>query len=73
MSIQQVFMITRKTTWSLFWAIVLVKGAFRSAATSADRLRQTATTWLDALGRRTGTRGANDAAHYIAGEFSLPG
>src|SRR5216683_6390654 len=28
----------------------------------------------DALeGRRTGTPGANDAAHYIAGEFSLMG
>src|SRR5713226_8050655 len=28
----------------------------------------------DALeGRRTGTSGANDAAHYIAGEFSLLG
>src|SRR3989440_11228235 len=28
----------------------------------------------DALeGRRTGTAGANDAAHYIAGEFSLMG
>src|SRR2546430_14951520 len=28
----------------------------------------------DALeGRRTGTPGANDAAHYIAGEFSLLG
>src|SRR2546430_6824843 len=28
----------------------------------------------DALeGRRTGTAGANDAAHYIAGEFSLLG
>ena len=43
--------------------------------TTANRLRQ-AVEYLasDALeGRRTGTRGANDAAHYIAGEFSLLG
>jgi aminopeptidase YwaD len=43
-----------------------------SRSASADRLRQ-AVTYLasDALeGRRTGTPGANDAAHYIAGEFN---
>src|SRR5262252_965685 len=43
--------------------------------TSVNRLRQ-AIEYLasDALeGRRTGTPGANDAAHYIAGEFSLLG
>ena len=40
-----------------------------------DRLRQKvfylASDMLD--GRRTGTQGANDAAHFIAGEFSLLG
>ncbi|HSQ23419.1 MAG TPA: M20/M25/M40 family metallo-hydrolase [Pyrinomonadaceae bacterium] len=44
-------------------------------ATSVNRLRQ-AIEYLasDALeGRRTGTPGANGAAHYIAGEFSLLG
>ena len=42
---------------------------------SVDRLRQMVTYLAsDALdGRRTGTQGANDAAHYIAGEFSLLG
>src|SRR5512143_1476278 len=43
--------------------------------TSVNRLRQ-AIEYLasDALeGRRTGTPGANAAAHYIAGEFSLLG
>ena len=42
---------------------------------SVDRLRQVvmylASDMLD--GRRTGTQGANDAAHYIAGEFNLVG
>src|SRR5260370_36892987 len=39
---------------------------------SVDRLRQViAYLASDALeGRRTGTPGANDAAHYIAGEFN---
>ena len=42
---------------------------------SVDRLRQVIEYLAsDALeGRRTGTPGANDAAHYIAGEFSLLG
>src|ERR1700674_2247783 len=42
---------------------------------SINRLRQIiAYLASDALeGRRTGTPGANDAAHYIAGEFSLLG
>src|SRR5258707_1374836 len=47
-----------------------------SASTpSVNRLQQIiAYLASDALeGRRTGTRGANDAAHYIAGEFSLLG
>src|ERR1700694_4966810 len=44
-------------------------------APSADRLRQHVTYLAsDALeGRRTGSPGANDAAHYIAGEFSRLG
>src|SRR5215510_13141114 len=42
---------------------------------SVDRLRQVVTYLAsDALeGRRTGTPGANDAAHYLAGEFNLLG
>src|SRR2546421_13079627 len=42
---------------------------------SVNRLQQIiAYLASDALeGRRTGTPGANDAAHYIAGEFSLMG
>src|SRR6266849_7065073 len=47
-----------------------------SASTpSINRLQQIiAYLASDALeGRRTGTPGANDAAHYIAGEFSLLG
>jgi hypothetical protein len=46
-----------------------------SSAPSVDRLRQViAYLASDALeGRRTGTPGANDAAHYIAGEFNRYG
>src|SRR5437868_14486600 len=46
-----------------------------STTTSVDRLRQViAYRASDALeGRRTGTPGANDAAHYIAGEFNRYG
>src|SRR2546427_8928471 len=50
-----------------------------SSTPSVDRLRQVIEYLAsDALeGRRTGTPGANDAAHYIAGEFNrfglLPG
>ena len=46
-----------------------------STAPSADRVRQVVTYLAsDALeGRRTGTPGANDAAHYIAGEFNRYG
>ena len=45
------------------------------ATPSVERLRQVITYLAsDALeGRRTGAPGANDAAHYIAGEFSLMG
>src|SRR5437588_5482255 len=46
-----------------------------TAAPSVDRLQQIigylASDALD--GRRTGTKGANDAANYIAGEFSRLG
>src|SRR3989442_946487 len=43
-----------------------------SASPSVDRIRQVITYLAsDALeGRRTGTPGANDAAHYIAGEMN---
>src|SRR5438876_10098585 len=46
-----------------------------SATPSVDRLRQVITYLAsDALeGRRTGTPGANDASHYIAGEFNRYG
>src|SRR5205809_2074936 len=46
-----------------------------SSTPSVDRIRQVIEYLAsDALeGRRTGTPGANDAAHYIAGEFSLLG
>src|SRR5947207_6490995 len=46
-----------------------------SSTPSVDRLRQViAYLASDALeGRRTGTPGANDAAHYIAGEFNRYG
>jgi hypothetical protein len=46
-----------------------------SSTPSVDRLRQViAYLASDALeGRRTGTPGANDAAHYIAGEFNRVG
>lgn len=46
-----------------------------SSTTSVDRLRQViAYLASDALeGRRTGTPGANDAAHYVAGEFNRYG
>src|SRR5947207_9682553 len=46
-----------------------------SSTPSVDRLRQViAYLASDALeGRRTGTPGANDAAHYVAGEFNRYG
>lgn len=46
-----------------------------SSAPSVDRLKQVISYLAsDALeGRRTGTPGANDAAHYIAGEFNRYG
>src|ERR1700674_5600645 len=46
-----------------------------SSTPSVDRIRQVISYLAsDALeGRRTGTPGANDAAHYIAGEFNRYG
>src|SRR6266436_1482832 len=46
-----------------------------TSSPSVDRIRQVITYLAsDALeGRRTGTPGANDAAHYIAGEFNRYG
>jgi aminopeptidase YwaD len=54
---------------------VAVFGQQSSATPSVSRLQQIISYLAsDALeGRRTGTAGANDAAHYIAGEFSLLG
>ncbi len=60
----------------LLLAIATVVAQQPSAGTpSINRLQQIiAYLASDALeGRRTGTPGANDAAHYIAGEFSLLG
>ena len=59
---------------SLILPIVLVASALaqQQSTPSVDRLRQVITYLAsDALeGRRTGTPGANDAAHYVAGEFN---
>src|ERR1700716_2200436 len=65
-----------RTLLSLLLAASLTVAAFAqqpsSSTPSVDRLRQViAYLASDALeGRRTGTPGANDAAHYIAGEFN---
>ena len=66
----------RRHLLSVFWLIALVASGLAQQPTSGtpsvDRLRQViAYLASDALeGRRTGTPGANDAAHYIAGEFN---
>ena len=46
-----------------------------STTPSADRLREMVTYLASDMldGRRTGTQGANDAAHYIANEFNMMG
>src|SRR6185436_19654011 len=68
----------RRQLLSLLWLIALVASGLAQQpqqTTSVNRLTQ-AVEYLasDALeGRRTGTPGANGAAHYIAGEFSLLG
>lgn len=69
----------RRQLQSLLLIIVLVGSALAqqpsSGTPSVDRLRQVISYLAsDALeGRRTGTPGANDAAHYIAGEFNRYG
>jgi aminopeptidase YwaD len=67
----------RKVFLSLAVAAVLVTTAVaqQPGQPSVNRLQQIISYLAsDALeGRRTGTPGANDAAHYIAGEFSLLG
>src|SRR5467141_1383508 len=59
---------------ALSFTVVLAQQPSSTTA-SVNRLQQViAYLASDALeGRRTGTPGANDAAHYIAGEFSLLG
>src|SRR5437870_12771406 len=54
------------------WSTAVVAQQQSSASPSVDRLRQVITYLAsDALeGRRTGSPGANDAAHYIAGEMN---
>ena len=56
-------------------AVTLAQQPVQQLKPSADRLRQTVTYLAsDTLeGRRTGSPGANDAAHYIAGEFQRLG
>ncbi|MEK6333884.1 MAG: M20/M25/M40 family metallo-hydrolase [Acidobacteriota bacterium] len=67
---------TRRKLQSLLLAVALFGTALAQQPTSTtaspDRLRQVVEYLAsDALeGRRTGTPGANDAAHYIAGEFN---
>src|ERR1041384_1892897 len=66
----------RKVFLSLVVVAVLVTSAVaQQPQPSVNRLQQIISYLAsDALeGRRTGTPGANDAAHYIAGEFSLLG
>src|SRR6266545_1557355 len=69
----------RRQLLSLLWLIALVVSALAQQPTastpSVDRLKQVISYLAsDALeGRRTGTPGANDAAHYIAGEFNRYG
>jgi hypothetical protein len=67
----------RKYCFSLILSLALFIGVFaqQPGQPSVNRLQQIISYLAsDALeGRRTGTPGANDAAHYIAGEFSLLG
>ena len=67
----------RKYCFSLILSLALFVGVFaqQPGQPSVNRLQQIISYLAsDALeGRRTGTPGANDAAHYIAGEFSLLG
>jgi len=69
----------RRPLLRLLWVLVLAASGLAQQPTSTtaspDRLRQIVEYLAsDALeGRRTGTPGANDAAHYIAGEFNRYG
>lgn len=67
----------RRLSLGFLLLLALVIGVFAQQAgqPSVNRLQQIISYLAsDALdGRRTGTPGANDAAHYIAGEFSLLG
>ena len=69
--------VLRKYCFSLIISLALFIGVFaqQPGQPSVNRLQQIISYLAsDALeGRRTGTPGANDAAHYIAGEFSLLG
>src|SRR5438132_7991985 len=67
--------IVNRVLISLILAVALAVAAFAqqpSSAVSVNRIRQVIEYLAsDALeGRRTGTPGANAAAHYIAGEFN---
>src|SRR5437867_9994801 len=66
---------SRLSSWLILLAAVCVAAFAQQPSTSTpsiERLRQVIEYLAsDALeGRRTGTPGANDAAHYIAGEFN---
>src|SRR2546423_3633802 len=67
----------RRPLLSIVWLLALIAtvAAQQPGQPSVNRLQQIISYLAsDALeGRRTGTAGANDAAHYIAGEFSLLG
>src|SRR5256884_2276515 len=67
----------RRLSLGFLLLLALFIGVFaqQSGQPSVNRLQQIISYLAsDALeGRRTGTPGANDAAHYIAGEFSLLG
>src|SRR5256714_9503438 len=67
----------RRPLLSIVWLLALIAtvAAQQPGQPSVNRLQQIIGYLAsDALeGRRTGTPGANDAAHYIAGEFSLLG
>jgi aminopeptidase YwaD len=69
--------IKRRQFLSIVWLLALIATvtAQQPGQPSVNRLQQIISYLAsDALeGRRTGTPGANDAAHYIAGEFSLLG
>ena len=67
----------RSHLFSFLLVLALISPAFaqQPSQPSVDRLRKDVTYLASGAldGRRTGTQGANDASHYIAGEFSLLG